>query len=343
MTSTPPSTGRAPIRTAAAWRPGDIADPAEWTVTLTDAERAEIVDAAGAARSAGATIATIAAITASSFPLPTLSGRMEEWSALLNDGRGFLLLRRFPVDLLDEAGIELAYLGLGTHLGTPVGQDADATVLGHVRDEGVERTHPGIRFYRTKERQDFHADGADLVGLLCLHRASTGGESRIVSSAAIYNEILERRPDLLEVLYRPFHWDRNDEQSPGEDPFFAMPVLNDIAGTPRVFYIGWYIRDAQRHDEVPRLTPEQIEAVELLESIANDPGFYLEMDFQPGDVQFLNNARILHAREAYEDHGDPEERRHLLRLWLAAHHFSSVDDILQGGIPRQDPGTVEAH
>ena len=116
-----------------------------------------------------------------------------------------------------------------------------------------------------------------------------------------------------------------------------MPVFNDVAGAPRVFYIGWYVRDAQRHPQVPRLSSEQTEAMELLEAIANDPAFYLEMDFQPGDVQFLNNARILHAREAYEDDDDPDQRRHLLRLWLAAHHFTSVDELLQGGIPRQQP------
>ncbi|WP_421121426.1 TauD/TfdA family dioxygenase [Aquihabitans daechungensis] len=328
---------REPVRTRASWRPADIADADEWTVVLSDDERTELVAAVATARRSGTTVTSVDAAT---FPLTTLAGRVEEWSALLNEGRGFLLLRGFPVDLLDPPDVELAYIGLGTHLGTPVGQDRDATVLGHVRDEGVERTHPGVRFYRTRERQDFHADGADLVGLLCLQRARTGGESRIVSSAAVYNEILEQRPDLLEVLYRPFHWDRNDEESPGEDPFFSMPVLNDIAGTPRVFYIGWYIRDAQRHAQVPRLTPEQLEAMELLEAIANDPAFFLEMDFQPGDVQFLNNARILHAREAYEDHEDPSRRRHLLRLWLAAHRFTSVDEVLQGGIPRQDPADV---
>jgi hypothetical protein len=323
---------RSPIRSNAVWQPGDIADASEWTVILGDDERHEIADAVAAAHDTGATVTTV---DQGSFPLPTLEARMLEWSALLNDGRGFLLLRRFPIDLLSDADVELAYIGLGTHIGTPVGQDRDATVLGHVRDEGVERTHPGVRFYRTKERQDFHADGADLVGLLCLQRARAGGEGRIVSSAAVYNEILARRPDLLEVLYQPFHWDRNDEQSPGEDPYFSMPVLNDIAGTPRVFYIGWYIRDAQRHPQVPRLTAEQTEAMELLEAIANDPAFYLEMDFQPGDVQLLNNARILHAREAFEDHDDPDQRRHLLRLWLAAHHFTSVDEVLQGGIPKQ--------
>jgi alpha-ketoglutarate-dependent taurine dioxygenase len=75
--------------------------------------------------------------------------------------------------------------------------------------------------------------------------------------------------------------------------------------------------------------------MQLLESIANDPRFYVEMDFQPGDIQLLNNARILHSREAYEDHDEPERRRHLLRLWLVAHQFASVEDTLRRGIPRR--------
>lgn len=108
------------------------------------------------------------------------------------------------------------------------------------------------------------------------------------------------------MLYRPFCWDRNDEQSPGEDPYFELPAIHDVAGTPRVFYMGWYITDAQRHPQVPRLTAEQREAMELVESIANDPAFHLEMDFQPGDVQLLDNGRILHRpSEAYQDDPDP--------------------------------------
>ncbi|MCU1498004.1 MAG: hypothetical protein JWM47_1957 [Acidimicrobiales bacterium] len=336
--TTSETNNRRPIAGAAAWRSGDIAGNADWTVELTDGERDEIVAATVAAKAAGASIVDI---DQTRFPLPVLGGRVRGWSAQLNEGRGFLLLRRFPIDLLNDRDTELAYVGLGAHLGAAVGQDADATLLGHVRDEGEERTHPGIRFYRTKARQDFHADGADLVGLLCLQRAASGGESRIVSSAALYNEVLARRPDLTEVLYEPFHWDRNDEQPSGEDPFFTLPVFNDLPGGPRVFYIGWYIRDAQRHPQVPRLTAEQTEAMELLESVANDPSFHLEMDFQPGDVQFLNNARILHSREAYEDHGDPDRRRHLLRLWLAAHHFDSVDDVLRGGIPKRTTGPAQ--
>ena len=265
---------------------------------------------------------------------------MARWVETLNHGRGFVLIRGFPLDELSPEAVELAYVGLGAQLGTPVGQDANATLLGHVRDDGIPRTDPSVRLYRTNERQDFHTDGSDIVGLLCLQKAKLGGESRIASSYAVYNEILRRRPDLLDVLYEPMYWDRNNEQSPGEPPFFALPVFNDVGGAPRVFFIGWYIRDAQRHEQVPRLTAAQLEALDLIESIANDPEFHVEMRFEPGDIQLLSNARILHSREAYEDDLDPDRRRHLLRLWLTAHSFTSVDDVLRGGIPKQT-GSIE--
>ena len=105
----------------------------------------------------------------------------------------------------------------------------------------MDRTDPSVRSYRTNRRQEFHTDGADIVGLLCLARARSGGESRIASSHAVSNEVLRRRPDLTEVLYEPFPWDRNDEQSEGEDPYFMLPVFHDVGAMPRIFFIGWYI------------------------------------------------------------------------------------------------------
>jgi hypothetical protein len=314
------------------WRAADVAATADWTTSLTDAERDEIVTAAETAAEAGRTPSTL---SAEDFLLPNLADKIAGWGEQLNAGRGFMLLRRFPVQDLSEAATELAYVGFGLQLGTPVTQDAHGSLLGHVRDEGVSRDSPAVRLYRTNARQDFHTDGADLVGLLCLDRAKSGGESRIASSYAVYNEMLERRPDLVEVLYEPLYWDRNDEQGEGEPPFYPLSVFSDVNVTPRIFYIGWYIRDAQRHADVPRLTDSQREAMELIEAIANDPEFYVEMDFQPGDIQLINNAKILHSREAYEDHDDRNRRRHLLRLWLSAHHFTSVEDVLRQGIPQR--------
>jgi Taurine catabolism dioxygenase TauD, TfdA family len=323
---------REPQRSRAVWRAADVADPADWTIDFSDDERDEIVAATMRAVDRGKTIDSL---RVEDFALPGLEAKVIDWSDVLDTGRGFLLLRGFPSDGLDPASAELAYVGFGLQFGHPVGQDAQANLLGHVRDEGQARTGPGVRIYRTRGRQDFHTDGADLVGLLCLHAAASGGESRIASSAAVYNEMLRRRPDLVEVLYEPLYWDRNDEQSSGEDPFFALPVFSDVNGAPRTFYIGWYIRDAQRHPGVPRLTPAQVEAMQLLEAIANDPEFHLEMSFRPGDIQLLNNAKILHSREAYEDSGVPDERRHLLRLWLTARRFAGVEEMLRSGIPRR--------
>ncbi len=256
-----------------------------------------------------------------------------DWADHLTSGPGFVRLRRFPTAALTESETERAYLGLGGLLGEPVGQDRDANIVTHIRDEQLPAA-PGIRKYRTNLRQDFHSDGSDLVGLLCLHPARSGGESRIVSAHALYNEMLRRAPDLVEVMYRPMPWDRNDEQSPGEPPYFELPPIVDIAGLPRLFFIAWYIRDSQRHPQAPRLSDEQRGALDLVETIANDPAFHIEMRFEPGDIQFLNNTTVLHSREAYVDEDDPAPRRHLLRLWLKS-PTNTTHELLRGGVPRQ--------
>jgi hypothetical protein len=323
---------RTAITSGAVWTAADVGAPTEWIDELDDAARVAIVDAVRSARDAGLDVDTL---TAEAFPLGALAPHVRRWVDDLQRGRGFVLVRGFPVDQLSAEDAELAYLGVGLHLGRPVSQDAFGTTLGHVIDERVGHPGPEVRRYRTNLRQDFHTDGADVIGLLCLHRARSGGESRIVSAAALHNELLGRDPALVDTLYEPMPWDRNGEESPGEPSFYELPVLSDVAGRPRFFYIGWYVRDSQRHPEAPRLTDAQRRAMAEIEAIANDPAFHVEMDFRPGDIQWLNNSVILHSREAYEDDPDPAERRHLLRLWLAAHDFAAVDDVLRGGIPER--------
>ena len=320
---------RRPQTGAAVWRTADVLADQSWSFELTEAQRHEIADAARAAAASGLTVDSI---TRADMPLPLTAAAITAWSAELESGRGFALVRGFPVDLLTESETELAYIGLGAHLGKPVGQNKEGELLTHIRDERLPPSAGKVRLYRTAERQDFHTDGADIIGLLCLHRAASGGESKLVSSWALHDEMLATRPDLLDALHEPMAWDRQGDVPPGEHPWFLLPPITDLAGVPRVFYLGWYIRDAQQHADAPRLTERQIEAMEMLERLANDPTFHVEMDFQPGDVQLVNNGRILHAREAYEDAPDLDERRHLLRLWLAAHTFTSVDDALRVGI-----------
>ena len=310
---------RTRVRAPSVWTPGDFPDEALWSFDLSPADRQALID-----YGQGGEIIDLA---------DHFSDRTRNWAQLLTQGPGFVRLRRFPIDGLTEVQTERAYLGLGRLLGEPVGQDRDANALTHIRDERRPAA-PGVRKYRTNLRQDFHSDGSDLVGLLCLHPARSGGESRIVSAHAVYNEMLRRAPHLVDVMYQPMPWDRNEEQGAGEPPFFELPPITDIDGTPRLFFIAWYIRDSQRHPDAPRLTENQRAALNLVESIANDPAFHIEMRFEPGDVQLLNNAVVLHSREAYADDDDPARRRHLLRLWLKT-TTATTHHLLRAGVPRQ--------
>lgn len=308
------------VHAPSVWTPGDFPDESLWSFDLSPADRRAL---ASYGRGGEFTDLT------SHF-----GEAARRWEELLTRGPGFVRLRQFPIELLTEAETELAYLGLGRLLGEPVGQDRDASVLTHIRDER-QPAAPGVRKYRTNLRQDFHSDGSDLVGLLCLHPAQSGGESRIVSAHAVYNEMLRRAPHLVEVMYQSMPWDRNGEQGAGEPPFFELPPITDLNGTPRLFFIAWYIRDSQRHPGAPRLTENQCAALDLVEAIANDPAFHIEMRFEPGDVQLLNNAVVLHSREAYTDAEALSRRRHLLRLWLKT-ASATTHQLLRGGIPRQN-------
>jgi hypothetical protein len=253
-------------------------------------------------------------------------------------------VRGVPVERYGEADATLAYWGLGLHLGQAVSQNAAGDRLGHVRDvTGDAPRDPNVRLYKTRERLGFHTDGADVIGLLCLRPAKSGGTSRIASSAAIYNEILRRRPDLVATLYEPFPFDRNGEERPGEPPFFSIPLCAAGEDWLRTFYIGWYIRDSQRHPSAPRLTRAQREVIDLIDEIAADPAVHLDMELRAGDIQWLKNSVILHARTEYEDFPEPERKRHLLRLWLTSRRaFADHDAALNAGIARKDGAVSDA-
>jgi hypothetical protein len=329
-----------PVEAPSAWRGEELAARRDWVHELTPAETDDLDRAV---RSARATGRPMGELTRADFPLDALAPAVDAWLDALDTGRGFVLVRGVPVERYGEADAALAYWGLGLHLGRAVSQNAAGDLLGHVRDAGSELRDPAVRKYRTREPLGFHTDGSDIVGLLCLRAARSGGTSRIASSAAIYAEIARRRPDLAAVLHEPFPFDRNGEEKPGEPPFFTLPVCRLAGGRLRTFYIGWYIRDSQRHADAPRLTRAQHEAIDLIDAIASDPRVHLDMDFRPGDVQWLKNAVILHSRTEFEDHPEPERKRHLLRLWLTSRRtFADGDAFLQQGVAAREGATSDA-
>src|SRR5271169_4720111 len=283
------------VRGPAAWIGADMKKrEAEWTCRLSSAEIAEIEAAGKAVRARGLDIAEI---RREDFPLPTLGPVLDRLRAEVLDGRGFVLLRGVPVEDRPIAESAALYWGIGTYFGSARSQNAKGHLLGHVYDlGGRSATNPNLRSYATSERQSFHIDRCDVVALLCLRRAKSGGLSAIVSSMTVHNVMLARRPDLLERLYRPFPVDRRGEVPEGKAPFYQAPVFNEHAGKVSVLYSRLHIGSSQRFPEARRLTPEDIEALDMLAELAGDPDLRLDMNFIPGDLQFLHNHTILHAR-----------------------------------------------
>jgi len=299
-----------------AWIGADMKNrEAEWTYRLSPRDIAELEGAAAAVRRREV---ELAAITRDDFPLPTLGPVLDRLRGDVVDGRGFVLLRGLPVEGRPVEESAVLYWGLGTYFGSARSQNAKGHLLGHVYDlgRGLSATNPLLRSYQTAERQRFHIDRADLVALLCLRRAKSGGASTIVSSMMVHNVMAERRPDLLERLYRPFPTDRRGEIPEGKAPFYQAPVFNECEGRVSVLYSRLHIGSSQRFPEAPRLAPEDLEALDMFGELAGDPELRLDMQFAPGDIQILHNHTILHARSAYEDWPEPERKRHLLRLWL---------------------------
>jgi hypothetical protein len=301
---------------AAAWYGPEITKRDDWMMPLAAAEVAEVENAT---RALVARDADIAAVTARDFPLPTLGPKLAArvGDEVLN-GRGFLLLRGLPVERWSMQEAATAFFGLGAHLGSARSQNGKGHVLGHVQDLGLDVKDPNVRIYQTHERQTYHTDSCDIVGLLCLKTAKSGGLSALVSSTTIFNEMRKRRPDLLQLLFQPLATDRRGEVPVGQKPYFEIPVFNWHKGYLTAIYQRQYIDSAQRFADAPRLTAAQVEALDMFDSLANDPALNLFMEFKPGDVQLVHNHTMLHDRTGFEDWPEPERRRHLLRLWLAA-------------------------
>jgi hypothetical protein len=297
-----------------AWYGPDIADSEEWIESLSPAELAEI-------EIASQRLAQLEtnwhSIRRADFALPTLQGRLARILHEVLEGRGFVLLRGLPVERWGRRQSAVAFLGLGLHWGSLRSQNRHGHLLGHVKDAGLSSHDPNVRVYQTRERQNYHTDSCDLVGLLCLHPARAGGLSSLVSSVTIFNEMRKRSPLLARVLFNRIETDRRGEVPEGRKPFFAIPVFNWYAGLLSTIYNRTYIESARRLPGVPALAPQQVQALDLFENLANDPALHFRMELEAGDIQLVHNHTLLHDRTAFEDWTEPERKRHLLRLWLA--------------------------
>ncbi|MFT5658975.1 MAG: hypothetical protein ACI9KN_002256 [Gammaproteobacteria bacterium] len=326
---------------AAAWIGSDLAKrEADWLDYLSLADIAELERAAEPLVDEAFNIGTM---TREQFALPTLGKKLRVMRHELIAGRGFSVLRGLPVENYSEREAATLFYGIGSHLGHARSQNAAGHVLGHVRNLGVSSDDPNVRIYQTTERQTFHTDSADVVGLICLHTGKSGGRSLLVSALTIFNQMRESHPDLLKLLLEPIATDRRGETPEGMLPYLLIPVLNWLDNKLTPFYQRQYIDSAQRFADAPRLTQAHVAALDLFDVTANDPDLYLSMQLEKGDMQFVYNHALLHDRTAFEDWPEFERRRHLLRLWLSipgdrplpaefATRFGSVEIGNRGGI-----------
>jgi TfdA family taurine catabolism dioxygenase TauD len=317
------------LEPAAEWRARDVADPESWTLRLTEGDQEEL---AGALATAKAKSTDPLDIGKDDFPLEGLSRKLQGVVDVLLNGRGFMRIATLDVDRYGDDDLTLLYWGIGLHLGEPWAQNKHGHVLGDVTDQGKTIDDPTVRGNELGGiALDYHTDGSDLVGLLCLRTARTGGLSCVANAVAIHNQLARENPDLAAALYEPMPYDARGEQAKGTRAFYAIPAFTEHADRLFVRFIPQYILASQRHADAPRLSADARTAIATVSEMANDPDFNVYMDLQPGEMQFINNYHVLHGRTAYEDDVAHGYKRHLKRLWLATYaltdrpaHFAAL-------------------
>ena len=302
-----------------------VIDPAGWTteemaaseVWLYRFDTREIAEIRDAIAPFDRDDVDLMSVEAEHFNLPRLGKVLGDVRQELLYGRGFALFRGLPVEEMGKRGTAVAFWAVSRYLSDGVcSQNKRGHVLGHVTDLGESRSNPSQRGPYSREEIPFHVDCCDIVGVLCLETPVSGGESSVVSSVALHNEMLKRRPDLVAIIAEPYFRDRRDEVPPGMKPYYKLPIFNYHQGYFSASIEPTYIGSAHRFEACGEMTEVQKEALAFSQALADEMRF--DQGFSRGDMQFVNNHVIFHTRRGYQDHADPDRKRHLLRVWLKA-------------------------
>lgn len=279
-------------------------------------------------------------IQQSDFPLDDIQDSIEEWVNIIQEERGIIFLKGFPIRRYSKDECEKIYWGLGTHLGEAQSQSLSGDRLGHVVDLGGKDSR--YRAYQNSTELALHTDATDIVGMMCLVPAKQGGLSGYASGPAIYNELLEKDPQALATLCEGFHYHRFGEQAPGDSPVTEekIPVFSMQDNYLSVSYLRSYIELAFGELQRDKTEAEQ-HALDQMDRVAHSSKFYCQFYLEPGDILFFSNYVVLHNRTEFFDDDDLEKRRHMLRLWLRAHKARPVNDRIspfgkRSGIKKQD-------
>jgi len=248
---------------------------------------------------------------------PALDAALERVFDEIQEGRGIVVVRGIPVEGYSTDEVSRMFWALGTHFGRGVSQSAIGDVLGYVRDETPPGGEESARGYTSRRELSLHTDLGQIVGLMCVRQARSGGESQYAAGLAVHNEIAATRPDLLPLLYRGFPYHRRGEQAADAAPItpYDIPAFSVKNGQMSVFMVREIFNAAFR--ELKRaFTPEEIEAIDVFREAAHRLQF--ETRLEGGEATFLNNYTVMHARSEFVDWDEAERKRLMLRLWLDA-------------------------
>ena len=328
---------RKPIASPAAWKGPELFDRADWLHELDSDEVAEVQAALGRVDAAGLELEKI---TPQSFPLPRLSRRLATIQDSLENGPGAALVRGWPAADFDLEANRRVHWGISRHLGTPVSQSTTGEKIFHVQNRGYAPSDPRDRGPSSSRALRFHSDRCDVLGFLCVRPARSGGDSFLVSTPAIHDEILARRPDLLEELYGRWYYKTHNVDRANPNPWCHQPIFADVDGK----FVGYLLRvlidRAYELPELPDMTPSQRQALDLVDELCADPAYHARFRQDAGDILFANNFTTLHSRSEFEDHPDPELRRLILRIWLAVTNSRRLPPELAGTFGATDPGAL---
>lgn len=310
----------------AAWHGRDLLQQRDWIRPLSPTALSELDDAVDALRDRSAAFETL---KRGDFPFTTLASELAGVADELENGRGVVKLTGVPIDRYDDADLRRLFWGVGLNLGTPVYQNAHGELMGLICDEGAEVgdkrgqmvDKDGGTFLSSRARAQstqllrWHTDRTDVVGLLCAGEAAKGGTSRVASAVAIHDEMVRRRPDLAAVLYDDIVRSRLGEEAGGVDATYALPVFGVHHGRFSSHYSRTYVEAAQNLTGVPVMRDQQWAALDLLAELGEE--YCFEMELEKGDIQFLNNHVVYHARGSFRDDPATGRIRRLYRLWIS--------------------------
>ena len=318
-----------PVIDASAWRGSDLAHDRGWEFVLSDGHREELVTALGEIKRGQLNVAEV---NADNFRLPKLAQTLRAVSRELRDGRGFALLRRFPVENFTFDELEIMYWGLCCHIGTGVTQNSDSGFIHYVTD-GALRPNQGTRGVGFPAETPLHVDLTDVASLLCVRQAPDDPPSRVGSSTTLFNNILEHHPEYLPRLFSGYEWDRMGEHGDGESATsgYLVPLFSEAGGFISCQYNRNWMVSVMARRGCP-VSEIDVEIFDYIDKLARENCF--EFPFHTGDIQFCNNYTVMHGRAAHTSVEEEERKRILMRIWLEVENFRAFKDeaIVRRGI-----------